>query len=211
VPVARPADTRRRAPARHAKARPAAATAGPRPRPVASSLAAGGAAAPGRICVGAIVGAHGVAGAVRIKSFTTAPADIARYGPVGDEAGTRSFALDIVGVRPDCVIARIAGVADRGAAAALAGTRLYVARARLPANGPEEYYHADLLGMTAERAAGGCLGTVVAVHTIGGGEVLEIARAGGPAAMVPFTRAAVPEVDVAARRLVVAPGFERVS
>jgi 16S rRNA processing protein RimM len=185
-----------------------ASPASPGRRPAASSLAVGGAAAADRICVGAIVGAHGVGGAVRIKSFTSSPADVAAYGPTADEAGTRSFALEIVGVRPDCVIARIEGVPDRDAAAALAGTRLYVARARLPATAPDEYYHADLLGMTALVAGGGRLGTVVAIHAIGAGEVLEIARDGEAAAMVPFTRAAVPEVDVAARRLVVAAGFE---
>jgi 16S rRNA processing protein RimM len=176
----RPPDTRR-----HGRAygrAPSPTPSGPAGRrAIASSLAVEGVASHERICVGAVLGAHGIGGAVRIKSFTAEPANLGSYGPVSDEAGVRSFEVSVDGVRPGCVVARLVGIAGRDAAAALRGTRLYIPRERLPEPKDDEFYHADLLGMTAETAAGEA------------------------PAMVPFTRAAVPTVDVAGRRLVVAP------
>jgi 16S rRNA processing protein RimM len=104
------------------------------------------------------------------------------------------------------VIVRIVGIEDRDAAAALRGTRLYVARDRLPEPEDDEFYHADLLGMTALTVDGDVVGTVVAVHSAGAIDTLEIDRGGDlPSAMVPFTREAVPEIDLRSRRVVVVP------
>jgi 16S rRNA processing protein RimM len=158
-----------------------------------------------RLCVGIITGAQGVRGAVRIKSFTAVPEDVAVYGPVADEAGQRAFVLRPVGRAKGVVIATIAGVADRDAAERLKGVRLYVARDKLPAPGEEEYYHADLIGLAAVLRDGTPLGRVRAVHEYGAGDSLEVASESGVTVMVPFTRAAVPEVDLAAGRLVIEP------
>lgn len=158
-----------------------------------------------RVCVGIVTGPHGVRGAVRIKSFTAAPDDIARYGPVEDEAGERKFRLRIVGSAKGVVIGRLAGVADRDAAEALRGMRLYLPRAALPPPADEEYYHADLIGLEAALPDGTVLGQVRAVHDFGAGDMLEIERPEVPSAMVPFTRAVVPIVDLAAGRLVLDP------
>ena len=158
-----------------------------------------------RICVGVITGAHGVRGQVKIKSFTEEPADVGTYGPVGDETGGRSFAIEVTGRVKGLVIARLEGVADRARAEALKGTKLYVGRDVLPAPADDEYYAADLVGLRAERAGGGDLGRIAAVHDFGAGPLLELA--GGPAAgaMVPFTRAIVREVDLARGRVVIDP------
>jgi 16S rRNA processing protein RimM len=162
-----------------------------------------------RLCVGVITGAQGVRGAVRVKSFTAEPEGIAAYGPVTDEAGARRFALSVVGRAKGVVVATIDGIADRDAAAALKGVRLYVDRAALPAAAEEEFYHADLLGLLAVRADGTALGRVRAVHDYGAGDSLEIMpQAGGAPLLVPFTRRCVPVVDLAARRLVVEPPSE---
>lgn len=158
-----------------------------------------------RVCVGAIVGAHGVRGQVRVKSFTAEPADVAAYGPVESEDGTRRFGLKVMGEAKGLVIARLEGVADRDAAEALRGTRLYVARARLPKTEEDEFLYSDLVGLKAEAADGSVLGTVRGVADFGAGEVLDIGQAGGGSFMVPFTKAAVPVVDVAGGRLVVIP------
>jgi len=156
-----------------------------------------------------VVGAHGVRGLVRIKSFTEAPGDIAAYGPLSDEAGARSFAVRVTGEAKGAILAAIAGVADRDAAEALKGTRLYVDRAALPVPvDAEEFYHADLIGLMAEDRAGRALGRVVAVHNFGAGDLLEIAPEGGQSLLLPFTKAAVPEVDLAGGRLVVEPPAE---
>jgi len=163
--------------------------------------AAGGA----RVCVGVVTGAQGVRGAVRVKPFTARPEDVAGYGPVEDEEGRRSFTVRLVGRAKGVVIGRIAGIEDRDAAAALKGTRLYVARSALPPPEAEEYYHADLLGLAAVLRDGRPLGRVRAVHDFGAGDSLEIAREGAASVLVPFTRAAVPVVDIAGGRVVIDP------
>ncbi len=163
-----------------------------------------------RICLGVIAGAHGVRGLVKIKCYTEAPGDIAAYGPLSDEAGTRRFEIAVKGMAKGAVLAGIAGIDDRDAAQALKGTRLYVDRAALPAPSEEEtYYHADLVGLVAEDREGGRIGRVAAVHNFGAGDLLEIERDdGGPEDLVPFTKAAVPEVDLDAGRLVIEPPVE---
>jgi len=176
-----------------------------------SSTQVPGAANSDRICVGAIAGAQGIQGAVRIKPFTSAPEDIAAYGPVSDEAGNREFEIDILEVRSGMVIAGFDGVGDRNAAEALKGLRLYVARAALPEAGDDEFYHADLLGLKVVMAEGGAVvGTVRAIFTAGATEVLEIDRGPGQhTQLVPFTRAAVPKIDINAGWLSIDPPGEQ--
>ena len=158
-----------------------------------------------RVCVGVITGPHGVRGAVRVKSFTAAPADVARYGPLEDEGGARQFRLHLVGSAKGVLIAKVAGVADRDRAEALRGLRLYLPRAALPPTGDDEYYHADLIGLDVVLGDGTAIGRVRAVHDFGAGDTLEIDRPAGPPVMVPFTRAVVPLVDLGAGRLLIDP------
>ena len=158
-----------------------------------------------RVCVGIITGAHGVRGAVRIKSFTAEPRDVAQYGPLADQSGARQFKLLLAGAVKGVLIATIDGITDRNKAEALRGLRLYLPRAALPAPSEDEYYHADLIGLTAALASGEMIGRVRAVHDFGAGDMLEIARDEGQPVLVPFTRAAVPVVDVAGGRVVIDP------
>lgn len=162
-----------------------------------------------RICLGQVVGAHGIKGLVRIRPFTAEPCGIAAYGALEDER-RRRFTLEVVGRAKGCVLARVEGVSDRDAAEALAGTRLYVERAALPAIEEEEtYYQADLIGLRAEDPQGRPMGRIVAVHDFGAGDVLEVERAPdsghkrGDSLLVPFTRANVPLVDLPGGRVVV--------
>lgn len=167
---------------------------------------ASAAAAAARVCLGQVVAAHGVRGQVKIKPFTADPQSIAAYGPLTDEAGGRQFRLSVVGIAKGTVLARVDGITDRNAAEALRGVRLFVARAVLPPPAAEEYYHADLIGLDAERSNGAPLGRVVAVHDFGAGDMLEVVPvAGGATVMYPFTLAVVPTVDIARGRLVIEP------
>ena len=165
----------------------------------------------GRVCLGVMVGAHGVRGLVKVKSFTEVAEDVAAYGPVSDEAGKRHWSLECVGRAKGVVLARVTGVSDRDQAQALHGTRLYVARSALSALDEEEtFYHADLIGLRAEDADGRPLGRVQAVENFGAGDLLEIVDEESKSVMLPFTKAAVPKVDLAAGRLVVVPPEELV-
>lgn len=159
-----------------------------------------------RILLGRIGRPHGARGLVRVQSFTADPADIAAYGPVSDEAGTRTFRLRVVQPGEMPVVA-VEGIADREAAAKLTGTALYVARDRLPPPEEDEFYHADLIGLVVEDGSGQRLGTVAGVHDHGAGAFLEIDTGAQPL-LLPFTRAAVPVVDLAGGRLVAVPPAE---
>jgi 16S rRNA processing protein RimM len=158
-----------------------------------------------RLCVGLVTGPHGIRGGLRVKSFTAQPRDLAAYGPVEDEGGGRRFTLKVTGEVKGVVLVSIAGVTTRDQAEAMKGMRLYVDRASLPAPEPEEFYHADLIGLPAELPDGSPLGKVAAVHEYGAGDSLEILRETGETVMLPFTKACVPVVDLNAGKLVVEP------
>jgi 16S rRNA processing protein RimM len=163
-------------------------------------MAKGGGA---RVCLGAIAGAHGVRGLVKIKSFTQDPANLTAYGPLTDESGQRRFEIAVSGQAKGVLLARIEGVEDRDAAQALRGVRLYVARAVLPEPEAEEFYLADLIGLAVEDPDGRPLGKVATVENYGAGDLLEIARPEDAPLLVPFTKAAVPLVDLEGGRVVV--------
>jgi 16S rRNA processing protein RimM len=100
-------------------------------------------------------------------------------------------------------------VRDRNAAEQLTNLRLFVPRERLPPPAADEFYHADLIGLAAVTAAGVEVGTVVAVHNFGAGDILELRPpAGGTTIMLPFTDAFVPRIDIAGGRIVVEPPEE---
>ena len=157
------------------------------------------------VCLGAIAGAHGIKGLVRLKSFTARAQDIAAYGPLQDAHGARRFELTLVGSSRGAMIARINGVDDRTAAERLKGEKLFVARDRLPPTATGEFYHTDLIGLTAEQQDGAPLGRIIAVYDFGGGPSLEIERAAGGSVLVPFTTHVVPAVDIEGGRVVVVP------
>ena len=148
-----------------------------------------------RVLLGAIAGAHGVRGEVRLKSFCDRPEAIADYGPLdgGDGRLLRITAL----TRPlkGGFAARIEGIDSREAAEALRGTRLYLDRAALPEPDEEEYYHADLIGLDVVDLSGLRLGRIRGVAAYGAGDLLDVAPAGGgDSVLVPFTREIVPRV-----------------
>jgi len=161
-----------------------------------------------RVCIGRIVGAHGVRGAVKLKSFTADPAAVAAYGALSDATGQRRFTLRLIGQGKDHLLAEITGLNDRSAAEALRGTDLYVERSQLPETDEDEFYHVDLIGLEAVGIDGSRLGRVVAVPDYGGGAILEIRADDGASLLVPFTLAAVPTVDFAAGRVMVDPPEE---
>lgn len=155
--------------------------------------------------LGRIAGAHGIRGEVLIKSFTAAPEDIGAYGALSTADGSRAFEIASARSTPKGgVVARLKGISDRNAAEALKGTDLYVARDRLPPPSDDEFYYADLVGMTAVTPDGATLGEIVAVQNFGAGDLLEVRLAGkAKTELIPFTDAVVPDVDAAARRVTV--------
>lgn len=166
--------------------------------------------APERRVVLCVIGApHGVRGECRVKSFTADPMAIADYGPLFSEDG-RVFEIDDGRfLKDDMLVVRFAGIADREVVKKLTGTELFVDRNNLPdIDDADEFYHADLIGIAVSDFSGAAIGQIAAVHDFGAGDILEIRpAAGGPTWLLPFTRAAMPRLDVAMRVAVIDPAF----
>jgi 16S rRNA processing protein RimM len=145
----------------------------------------------------AVIGAaHGIKGELRVKTFTGDPLALADYGPLYTKDGR---AFEIVDIRPanTVVVVRFKGVGDRNAAEALTGTELFVDRSALPDDGDDdEFYHADLVGLAVKDETGAAVGKVSAVQNFGGGDILEVVYQGRKGVLVPFTEAAVPEINI---------------
>jgi 16S rRNA processing protein RimM len=149
------------------------------------------------IQMAAIGAAHGIRGEVRVKTFTGDPLALGAYGPLHAKDGR---AFEVLSIRPAGTVAvvRFKGVTDRSAAEALAGTELFIDRSALPDDGDEDdFYHADLIGLVVRDDAGAAIGRVAAVQNFGGGDILDLTLGGRKGVLIPFTKAAVPEVSVA--------------
>lgn len=159
-----------------------------------------------KIMVGAIAGAFGVHGEVRIKSFCADPEAIADYAPLTSEDGTQTFELTLTRAIKNGFAAEIAGVETKEEADALKGVSLYAERDQLPSLPDDEYYHADLIGLDVLDTGGNKLGTVRNVLNHGAGDLLEVQGPGlRTPALLPFTLKNVPTVDLASGRIIADP------
>lgn len=158
----------------------------------------------GDVLLGVVIGAQGLKGEVKVKTFTETPENIAAYGPLHTRDG-RKLAITTLREAKGLAFVRFEGFATREAAESLKGVELYVSRATLPSPETQEFYHADLLGVRAEDTEGRTFGKVIAVHNFGAGDVIEIEREDGVGTvLMPFTQDIVPSIDIAERRIVIA-------
>ncbi|WP_306030889.1 ribosome maturation factor RimM [Stappia sp. MMSF_3263] len=159
-----------------------------------------------RILIARIGAAHGIRGEVRVKPFGDDPLSFADYGPLQTADGKRELTVASARLQKSMVVTRFEGVNDRNAAEALNGTDLYVARQALPElDDDDEFYHADLLGLKAVASDGELLGTIVALPDFGAGTLVEIRPAGASSFYVPFTREAVPRIDISSGEVTIVP------
>ncbi len=161
----------------------------------------------GDVLLAVVLGAHGLKGEVRVKTFTATPEQLSAYGPLHARDG-RAFTVTLL--RPGVGAAKVneavvgfAEISDRDAAEALKGTELFIARTALPAAEEDEFYHADLIGLDADDAEGRRLGKVLSVQNYGAGDVLVLVTETGDEIWLAFTRQNVPEIDVKNGRIVV--------
>ena len=156
-----------------------------------------------KVCLGAIVGVHGIRGEVKVKSFSDDENHLTRYGALSNEAGDKTFELKIVGHSKELLRVKIKGVDDRNTAETLIGTGLYVARDVLPSLEDEEYYHTDLIGLEARLQNGDVIGVVNAIYNFGAGDLIELKLGDGQLEMLPFTKQFVPVIDVKNKFIIV--------
>ncbi|MBS9715607.1 ribosome maturation factor RimM [Pseudohalocynthiibacter aestuariivivens] len=159
-----------------------------------------------RICVGAIAGSYGVKGEVRLKSFCADPEAIADFDPLFSEDGTQRYSVTLTHVVKNGFSAKINGVSNKEQAEKLRGIRLFADRDQLPELPDDEFYHADLIGLTVLDTGGNVLGRVKNVQNYGAGDLLEIEGSVlENTVLLPFTKEIVPTVDLAGGRIIADP------
>lgn len=145
----------------------------------------------------AVIGAaHGIKGELRVKTFTGDPLALGYYSPLYAKDG-RAFEIEDIRPAGEMVVVRFKGIRDRSTAERLTGTELFVDRSVLPSEEEDEFYHADLVDLAVRDETGAEAGKVIAVQNFGGGDILEITFHGRKGLLIPFSQAAVPEVDIA--------------
>ena len=155
------------------------------------------------ILVGRVAGAFGIKGEVRITAFTGEPLALVNYKTLLREDGSAGLTLTGGRVAKGGVVARAKEIETREQAEAARGLQLFIPRTRLPpVDDEDEFYIADLIGMDVVSLEGDLLGRVRSVRDFGAGDLLEVAPVAGESWWLPFTREAVPEVQVAERRVV---------
>jgi 16S rRNA processing protein RimM len=151
--------------------------------------------------VGRVVGVFGIKGAVKVRTLTDFPD---RFAP-GSELQVGGVARRVEWSREQAtgLVMKLAGVDDRTAAETLRGRFLEVPDETLRSLPAGRWYHHDLVGLSVATESGTDLGTLVEVVPRPAND-LWVARRGGREHLVPVTRDAVLDVDLAQRRVVVA-------
>ena len=142
------------------------------------------AAAPKRIALAAVAGAHGIKGELRLKLFADSVASLKAHDRV--YVGGELREIRELRDANKTAIARLDGVNDRTAAEALRGSLIEVDRAALPALEDGEYYHADLVGLPCVGFADEPLGSVAGIENFGAGDLIEVLLANGKRSLIPF-------------------------
>jgi 16S rRNA processing protein RimM len=155
------------------------------------------------VLVGVIVGAHGIKGEVKLKSFTSEPLSVGHYGPLQSASGQQFEILKLKAARDD-FIASLKGINDRNDAETLKGVELLVAREKLPKLKTNETYAHDLMGLDVVLENGSTLGKLVGMPNYGAGDLLEVAVDGNSeTVLIPFISAFVPQDDFSNGKIIV--------
>ena len=158
------------------------------------------------IIIGAIAGAFGVKGEVRLKSFTSDPETIADYSPLLTEDGSRSYEVRLTGQLKNGFSAKLSGVHTKEQADGLRGLQLFVPRSKFPNLPNDEFYYADLLGLSVFSVGGAELGHIKMIQNHGATDLLEIFTGEtGKSVLLPFTQINVPTVDISSGKIIIDP------
>jgi len=158
-----------------------------------------------KVCLGKIVGVHGIKGEVKVKSFTAVDKDIASYGTLTDKNDKQTLDIKVTGHSKDLLRIKIKGIDDRTTAETLIGTELYAKRGVLPElTDKEVYYETDLVGLKVLDEQKNEVAKVIGFYNFGAGDILEIKLKSGNAEMLPFNKGYVPEINLDEGYIIVA-------
>lgn len=139
---------------------------------------------PGLLVVGRISGLYGVRGWVKVFSETEPRDNILSYQPwyLGAEHNSRGLVAGRF--QGKGLVARLEGCEDRDQAAALVGLEIRIRRSQLPRPRADEFYWADLIGLSVETPDGMRLGRVDHLFATAANDVLVVA--GDRERLLPF-------------------------
>ena len=156
---------------------------------------------PGLVCVGRVLGVHGLRGLVKVQSFTDPPEALFGY-VCHDEKEESSFQFETKSLSRrgtyqgyPFFLAKVCGCDDRDAAEALKGQKFYIKKETLSSLEPDAFYYHDLKGLKVKDSDGSVIGQILGVHNFGAGDVLEIVPPKGPSFFVRFHRDDVTEIN----------------
>ncbi|MET3589148.1 16S rRNA processing protein RimM [Bartonella silvatica] len=158
-----------------------------------------------KVYLATIRSAHGIKGDVLLHVLAENPQNLKTYGILYDDM-ERSYEIVTLRVQKNNAIVHFKGVEDRNAAENLKGIRLYVMRDQLVEDLMEdEFYQVDLIGLYVQDGAGQTLGEVSGFFNFGAGDLLEMRLNTGKTVLIPFSKAAVPEICIDSGFLIVDP------
>ena len=127
-----------------------------------------------KVLIGKVVNAHGIKGDVKIKSFTTVPADVCTYSPLLKADDTEIKIKLRSSANSDVIIAHIEGVNDRTTAETLKGMEIYTLKSSIIDEESDEILLSDLIGFKILDENSSEIGTVSDIFNYGAGDILEI-------------------------------------
>jgi 16S rRNA processing protein RimM len=162
-----------------------------------------------QLVVGRVGRPHGVRGQVTVEVHTDDPDTRFAVGAVltTDPPAAGPLTVESVRWHSGRLLVEFAGIADRTEADGLRGTWLTMDSAQVtPPENPDEFYDHELVGLAVVTTSGEPVGVVTDVRHHGQDLlVIQPAEPRRDGLLVPFVAAIVPEVDVAAGRLVIDP------
>ena len=160
--------------------------------------------APSLIFVAQVGAAIGLKGQFRLISHMSDPLTVADFGTLLNSDGRPSLLIETVAPHKGSLIATAKGVSDRTQADAIKGLKLFLSRDQLPpAEDEDEVYIADLIGLLGHTPEGLIVGRIIGVDNFGAGDLLNLRPEKGPDFYIPFTKAAVPIVDIKAAEIII--------
>lgn len=148
------------------------------------------------ICVGKVVSAHGIKGAVNILSYTDPLSNIFKYTLYTENQKLMEI-INHSHKNKGIYICTVKGINNREDAQLLSNHKLYISRENLEGiESNDQYYIEDIIGMSVENKQGDIIGTVFHIANFGAGDILEIKLENGVKKMFSFSTNNILKIDV---------------
>ena len=157
-----------------------------------------------RFQIGAVSSAHGVRGEVRVFPMTDDPTRYKKLRQVivqKKNGAEETLAVESARFFKNMVLLKWKGIDTRDDAEAYRGSALFVPREEAVPLKENEYFIADLIGLTVFEEDGSALGELTDVLQTGANDVYEVTTPGKKKLLIPAIKECILTVDVEANRM----------